>query len=102
MSDENYWNNVSSKSAQADMYLKETDIMAKWQDIIHGRKVEYISDDVTNNLVKTFVNFYDYSKNLSTKERINSKPALSSVSKCLREHGLVYTLKLIFKTLLHR
>ncbi|MBE6894588.1 MAG: glycosyltransferase [Ruminococcaceae bacterium] len=103
LQDKNYWEENSILAKQAVEDLKNFDFETQWRNIIKGAVPPKISNDLTERFVKTVVNHYDLGakdaliKQAYTNQRKSIAGKIKGGLDCIKEKGLVYTIKLALK-----
>lgn len=103
LNNKDYWNENSMLAKQSVEALMNFDFENAWKSILEGKKEAKFSDDLTERFVQTVVNHYDLGAKAALEKQkfINQRRSLMGKVKgginCIKEKGLVYTVKLILK-----
>lgn len=100
---EEYWKHNSKLAKQAVDELINFDFESQWQNVIHGKEPEKFKNNLTDRFVRTVVNHYDLGAKEALKKQAFTNQRKSVLGKikggivCIKEKGLVYTLKIALK-----
>ena len=101
--DREYWQYNSNLANKAAKELIDFDFESQWQNVINGTEPEKFANSLTGRFVNTVVNHYDLGAKEAAQKQAFANQRKSFAGKikggilCVKEKGLVYTLKLILK-----
>lgn len=101
--DKEYWQHNSALSKQAADDLKNFDFELQWRNIIKGENPDKFANNLTERFVRTVVTHYDLGAKEALKKQAFNNQRKSIFGKikgglnCIKEKGIVYTLKLALK-----
>jgi len=104
LEDKEYWTMFSSKANECAESFKNYDYKSAWQAVVEGITPQKAGNDISDDLVKTIVNHYKLGiktiKGRNTAKTGTLKSQVMAAVQCIKEKGVVYTVKLFFKKII--
>ena len=101
LEDKEYWLLYSQKASECAKYFKSFDFKSAWYKVVEGKTPLKAGNEISDDLVKTIVNHYKLGvktiKGNSKGKSAGFKSQVQAAIQCVKEKGIIYTVKLFFK-----